>query len=78
MHRHLQAAGHSFTSLLVTIRSEFAIRQIRDSDRSLAELAELLGFSGPSAFAFWFRQHFGCTVSAWRDRPAPDPATTSR
>ena len=66
LHRHLQMEGHSFSSLMVAIRSEFAIRQIRDSDRSLAELAELLGFSGASAFAFWFRQHFGCTVSAWR------------
>ena len=74
LHRHLQAAGHSFSSLLVAIRSEFAVRQIRDSDRSLAELAELLGFSGPSAFAFWFRQHFGCTVSVWRDRQAAAPS----
>jgi len=34
--------------------------------RSLAEMAELLGFAAPSPFAFWFRQHFGCTVSQWR------------
>ena len=73
LHRHLQASGHSFSSLLVAIRSEFAVRQIQDSDRSLAELAELLGFSGPSAFAFWFRQQFGCTVSAWRDSPLRGP-----
>ncbi len=67
LHRHLQAQGETFSSLISSIRSEFAVRQIRDSDRSLGELAELLGFSGPSPFAFWFRQKFGCTVSKWRN-----------
>lgn len=66
LYRHLLAQGTSFLALLSAIRSEFAVRQIRDSDRSLVELAELLGFSGASAFAYWFRQRFGCTVSQWR------------
>lgn len=66
LHRHLQADGATFSSMMQAVRSEFALRQIRDSDRSMAELAELLGFSGPSAFAFWFRRRFGCTVSALR------------
>ena len=68
LHRHLAADGQSFSSLMRAIRSDFAMRQIRESDRPLAEIAELLGFSGPSAFAFWFRQLFGCTVSQWRER----------
>ena len=67
LHRHLRAEGESFSSLMSSIRAEFALRQIRDSDRSLGELAELLGFSGASPFAFWFRQKFGCTVSQWRN-----------
>lgn len=66
LHRHLQLEGETFSALMASIRSEFALRQIRDSDRPLGELAELLGFSGASAFAFWFRQRFGCTVSQWR------------
>ena len=70
LHRHLSAQGESFSTLMCGIRKEFAVRQLRDSDRSLAELAELLGFSGPSAFAFWFRQQFGCTVTQWRQHAA--------
>ncbi|MES2413673.1 MAG: AraC family transcriptional regulator [Pseudomonadota bacterium] len=66
LHRHLQARGTSFTALMQLVRSEYVVRQIRDSDRPMAELAELLGFSGSSAFAFWFRKQFGCTVSQWR------------
>ena len=73
LHRHLVARGASFSSLLHAVRCDFAIRQVRDSDRSLAEVAELLGFSGPSAFAFWFRRAFGCTMSQWRrDHPVGD------
>lgn len=72
LHRHLKAGVESFSSMMQAVRSEFALRQIRDGDRPLAELAELLGFSSPSAFAFWFRRRFGCTVSAWREnQPLP-------
>ena len=66
LHRHLAEHGETFSSLMQAVRAEFAQRQIRDSDRPLAELAELLGFSGASAFAYWFRQRFGCTVMQWR------------
>ena len=71
LHRHLLVDGETFSSLLATVRSEFALRQIRDSDRTLAELAELLGFSSPSALAFWFRRRFGCTIAAWRGKNSP-------
>lgn len=71
IHRRLEAEGESFSSLLQSVRREFAIRQIRDADRPLAEVAELLGFSAPSAFAHWFRRAFGCSVSAWRRAHEP-------
>ncbi|TDG20597.1 AraC family transcriptional regulator [Paraburkholderia silviterrae] len=67
LHRRLAAETTSFSSLLQDVRCELASRQIRDSDRSLAELADLLGFSSSSAFAFWFRKQFGKTVSKWRE-----------
>jgi AraC-like DNA-binding protein len=66
LHRHLAAEGTSFFSLHQSVRAELASRQILDSDRSLAELADLLGFSSSSAFAFWFRKQFGTTVSKWK------------
>ena len=74
LHRHLQAEGETFSSLMQSVRSEFALRQITDSDHAMAELAELLGFSGASAFAFWFRRRFGCTVSVWRKSKQQDQA----
>lgn len=68
VHRRLQAHGTTFTGLLCTVRREFATRQLADSDRSTAEIAELLGFSGTSAFAHWFRAEFGGTATQWRRR----------
>jgi AraC-like DNA-binding protein len=78
LHRHLAADGTSFTALLAEVRRELAERQLSQSDRPLAELADLLGFSSASAFAFWFRRHYGCTAGEWRlrmaaDRPRPTP-----
>jgi AraC-like DNA-binding protein len=73
LHRHLIGEGTNFSLLLRTVRSEFASQQIRDSDRSLAELADLLGFSSPSAFAFWFRRNFGMAVSMWKQRQPAGP-----
>ncbi|WP_201782604.1 AraC family transcriptional regulator [Pseudomonas sp. Leaf48] len=66
LHRHLLAEGTNFSLLLRTVRSEFASRHLIDSDRSLAEVADLLGFSTPSAFGFWFRKNFGMTASMWK------------
>ena len=66
LHRHLLAAGWSFSALLLDVRRMLAARQLRESDRSLSELAGLLGFSGASAFAYWFRRQFGCSTGTWR------------
>ncbi|MDH4480719.1 MAG: AraC family transcriptional regulator [Rhodoferax sp.] len=77
LHRHLQSDGETFSSLMQDVRSEFALRQIADSDHGMAELAELLGFSGASAFAFWFRRRFGCTVSSWRNKRPEFPSGAS-
>ncbi|WP_342912528.1 AraC family transcriptional regulator [Cupriavidus oxalaticus] len=73
LHRRLTIENTSFSSLLQVVRSELAARQILDSDRSLIELADLLGFSSASAFAFWFRKHFGMTVSKWKQAQMTSP-----
>jgi AraC-like DNA-binding protein len=76
LHRHLQQDGETFSSLLQAIREEFSLRQLTDADRPLSEQASLLGFSSASAFAYWFRSTFDCTVTQWRNRPADfDTAT---
>jgi AraC-like DNA-binding protein len=78
LHRHLLAEGTSFSTLLREVRSEVAARHISDSDQPLAEVADLLGFSTPSAFAFWFRRTFGMTASAWKQRQGRSPMKEGR
>jgi len=79
LHRRLSTEDTNFLSVLQSVRAELASRQILDSNRTLAELADLLGFSSPSAFAYWFRKYFGMTVSRWKlaSQAVEDP-TSSR
>ena len=66
VHRHLGNEGETFATLLQSVRSELVLRQVQDSDLPLSEVAQLLGFAAPAAFSHWFRQTFGCSVTAWR------------
>lgn len=66
VHRRLAAQGLTFTGLLGEVRRDFAMRQLADTDRSASDIAALLGFSGSSAFAHWFRGAFGCSAGQWR------------
>jgi AraC-like DNA-binding protein len=68
VHRRLAKHGDTFTGLLRAVRRDFAVRQLADTDRTVAEIAMLLGFSGSSAFAHWFRTEFGCSALDWRRR----------
>ena len=78
IHRHLLAENTTFSALLNDVRSELVVRQIQDSDLPIQEVAGLLGFSSHSAFAYWFRSHFGTSVTGWRtrvtNRPTPQSA----
>lgn len=66
LHRHLQKSGQTFSDILDGARRDLAVKYLSNSQRPLKDLAELLGFSEPSAFSRWFASRFGCTASAWR------------
>jgi AraC-like DNA-binding protein len=66
LHRRLAAERQSFSAIVDAVRRELAGRYVADPRRPLAEVSMLLGFSGPSAFARWYRRQFGDTASAAR------------
>lgn len=66
LHRRLDAEGLTFSRLLDQVRSDLVKHHLRESDRPLREVAELLGFSRPSSFSHWFQGLFGCSASQWR------------
>lgn len=76
LHRHLQKEGQIFSDLLDSVRVDLAVKYLAHYHRPLKDLAELLGFSEPSAFSRWFANRFGCSATVWRQRhpQGNDPA----
>lgn len=72
VHRRLDAEGINFRSLLDQVRSDLVKRHLTESDLPLGEVAELLGFSGPSTFSRWFHSQFGCSASQWMNHAAEE------
>jgi AraC-like DNA-binding protein len=70
LHRRLALDGLTFSGLLDQVRAELARRHLRESDRPLREVAELLGFSRPSSFSHWFERQFGCSALQWEKHTA--------
>ena len=66
LHRRLAAEATSFSELLDKTRNNVADAALAETDRPLESIAELLGFSGLSAFSHWFKRQFGVTPSAYR------------
>ncbi len=74
LQRRLAVEGLTFSGLLDQVRAELARRHLRESDRPLREVAELLGFSRPSSFSHWFERQFGCSASQWKKQAARNVA----
>ncbi|MGY2492896.1 AraC family transcriptional regulator [Cupriavidus sp. CP313] len=66
IHRRLMQEGITFSCILDEVRTVLAVQYLRQPERPVNCIAELLGFSMHSAFARWFRGRFGCSPSAWR------------
>ena len=47
--------------------------QLRETDKSITEIALGSGFASPSHLKALFRKTYGCTMRAWRFRPISDP-----
>jgi AraC-like DNA-binding protein len=68
VHRHLSTDGDTFSSVVDKVRAELATSYLENSNRSVTDVADLLGFSAISAFSRWHRRQFGCTVTERRQR----------
>ena len=66
LHRLLTQHGFSFSSLLLQIRRDLVMQQLRDGDRPITEIAQMLAFESSSAFAHWFQKAFGTSARNWR------------
>ena len=69
----LKQHGTSYTSLVDGLRRKHAARALRQSQRSVSEIAYALGFANPPAFNRAFRRWFGVTPLAYREARADGP-----
>lgn len=68
LQRHLEVAGSSYRELLESTRQELARQYLDDPRLSLAQIADVTGYSDPANFTRAFRQHTGMTPSNWRKK----------
>lgn len=71
----LRAAGHaSFPTFVNSLRVEQAKRLLRDTDRTVSEIAVAVGVPNVSHFHRLFKAGAGMTPLEWREAPAPPSA----
>ena len=66
--RRMQAEGLHFSALLDEVRQGIALAAVADTDRSLAEIGQALGYAEASVFWRAFRRWTGVTPAQWRGR----------
>jgi AraC-like DNA-binding protein len=66
VHRHLAHSGETFSSLVDDVRGELAEGYLEGNKSRLTDVADLLGFSAPSALSRWHKRHFGFTLTERR------------
>ncbi len=70
LQRKLKSDGTSFVDLLQNTRLELARSYLRDPNRSVVEIAYLLGFSEPSTFSRAFKRWTGLAPAEYRGNAA--------
>jgi len=69
--RFREITGMQFRSYLRARRLAFALKDVRDTARSILEIALDHGFSSNEAFTRAFREAYGVSPSKYRKRPVP-------
>lgn len=65
LQRHLAGHGTTFQALLDETRQSMAVRYLEESDMSLMQLTEVLGYANQSAFSRAFQRWFGASPRQW-------------
>jgi AraC-like DNA-binding protein len=75
--RRLAGEGTSFLALLDEVRRDIARGQIEGSRRSMAQIADMTGFSSPAAFSTWFAARFHMSPRRWRTKAQTEAGTNA-
>lgn len=69
--RFREISGMQFRDYLRYRRLAFALKDVRDTDKSLLDIALDYGFSSHEAFTRAFKEAYGITPSEYRQKPVP-------
>ena len=69
--RFKEISGMQFRDYLRCRRLAFALKDVRDTDKSLLDIALDYGFSSHEAFTRAFKEAYGITPSEYRQKPVP-------
>ena len=69
--RFKEISGKQFRDYLRYRRLAFALKDVRDTDKSLLDIALDYGFSSHEAFTRAFKEAYGITPSEYRQKPVP-------
>ena len=67
-HEIKYATGHSFTDLINLTRVEESVKLLLDSDKTISEISEEIGFSHTRYFNKHFKLHYKCTPLQFRKK----------
>jgi AraC-like DNA-binding protein len=73
LERRLHEAGTSFRTISLEVRMELAAQYVTLGSMSGQEIADLLGYSRPSAFFRAFKDWFGVTPGQFRATHTTSP-----
>lgn len=70
LQRELKKHNITFRQLLLNVRQELAEHYLRNSEMSLIELSDILGYQNPSAFSRAFKSTTGLSPDHWKSANA--------
>jgi AraC-like DNA-binding protein len=71
LQRDLQARGSSFQALLKQVKVDTAMDYLQQSDISISELSDFLGYQNVSAFSRAFKRDVGVSPDMWKKANKP-------
>jgi len=71
LQRRLKASGTTLSAEIGEMKKRRAIEELTHSDRSIADVAESLGFENPTSFTRAFRSWTGASPREYRKKSAP-------
>ncbi|OLL28396.1 AraC family transcriptional regulator [Burkholderia sp. SRS-W-2-2016] len=78
MRRHLKQEGHTYQSIKDALRRDIAIAELQRGQRTIADIANAVGFAEPSAFHRAFRKWTGMRPADYRPARAGRVELTRR